>query len=398
MKYQYQLILLGTEVPQKEQIISKVIEKIEELGLSSDILKIIEAEDVPKKYLGNQPAFAIYFGDKNGKYKDIEVTENLLKDGTMILPIFFGDPADNSFSKEIPCVLSNQNGMQFETDEIDRISNLILESFELLRSTRKLFISYKRNESTSVAIQLYEALESYNYDVFLDTHSIKKGQPFQDELWHRMTDCDVILLLNTPGFLESQWCKEEFAEAGAKQIGVVQLVWPNHKVDKIDSSSHISYPVQLKKADFLNNVYDNKDESKLTDRTIQGIARRVEEIRARNLASRQDNLITDFKSIAEQCGRRVTVQPEGFLTENLPSGEKIIYLPTIGIPQSTSCQSAEIKYKLKRDSKLSVRLIYDDLRIRDNWLKHLDWLNENLKHDIRTLKKQDFELWLKKKN
>ena len=138
----------------------------------------------------------------------------------MILPIYFGNPEDGAFSREIPSILSNQNGWQFKDNELDRSANIILESFELLRSTRKIFISYKRNESTSVAIQLYEALESYNYDVFLYIHSIGKGEPFQDDLWHRMTDCDVIVLLNTPGFLESHWCKEEFAEAGTTLISI----------------------------------------------------------------------------------------------------------------------------------------------------------------------------------
>ena len=74
-----------------------------------------------------------------------------------------------------------------------------------------------------MAIQLYEALERNNFDVFLDTHSIKQGEPFQDELWHRMTDCDVIVLLNTKSFLESKWCKEEVAEASVKQIGVLAI-------------------------------------------------------------------------------------------------------------------------------------------------------------------------------
>ena len=72
-----------------------------------------------------------------------------------------------------------------------------------------------------------------------------------------MTDCDVIVLLNTPSFLESHWCKEEFAEAGSKQIGIVQLVWPNHKIKNIDSASHISYPMKLNDYDFVNNIYNN---------------------------------------------------------------------------------------------------------------------------------------------
>jgi len=395
MEYKYQVIILGAELPEKiNQVLGKLIEKIKDLGLPNSILNIIEAKNVTTNYFGNQPAFGLYFGDPEGIHKDLDVTQKLIKDGTMILPIFFGTE-DGAFGKEIPCILHNQNGIQFKEIELDRIANIILESFELLRNTRKVFISYKRNESTSVAIQLYEALESYNYDVFLDTHTIGKAEPFQDELWNRMTDCDVIVLLNTPKFLESHWCKEEFAEAGVKQIGLIQLVWPNHEINKIDSSSHISYPMILKTDDFVDNIFNNKDKSKLVDIIVEEVIQKVESIRARNLASRQDNLITEFRNIAEQCGRTITVQPEKFLTEDI-GDTRIVYIPTIGIPQSTSCQSAEIKKELYRHEKVSIRLIYDDLRIRDNWLSHLDWLNDNFKKDIKTLKKQDFKQWLQK--
>lgn len=362
---------------------------MKDLKLSKEIIKVIDKDNISSEYLGNQPAFALYFGDKQGNHLDLEITKKLLKDGTMILPVFYND-----FSNDIPKILENQNGIQYRDNELERISNIILESFELLRNTRKVFISYKRSESTSVAIQLYEALEADNFDVFLDTHSIRKGEPFQDELWHRMTDCDVIVLLNTPNFLESHWCKEELAEAGVKQIGIVQLVWPDCEIAKIDPSSHLSDILKLQSNDFIEGVHDNKDSSKLNDDKIEEIIQQVESVRARNLASRQDNLITEFMNIAGQCGRNITLQPERFLTEEL-SGKKIIYIPTIGIPQSTNCQSAEIKHEFEKNpNNTCIRLIYDDLRIRDKWLKHLDWLNDNFKKDILTLKKQEFKQWL----
>ena len=386
--FKYQLIFLGTIKPLTRNLISKYYEKIEDLKLQKEFYEIYFKEQLDS-YKGNQPTFIIYFGNENGDFEDLAEIEMLLKDGNIVLPIFF-----NSFSQEIPKILSNQNGLKYTEYHKDKIVDLVLESFGKLRSSRKVFISYKRDESTSVAIQLYEALEKNNFDVFLDTHSIKQGEPFQDELWHRMTDCDVIVLLNTPKFLESHWCKEEFAEAGTKQIGLVQLVWPNHEIKKIDSGSHISYPLQLKEADFVDNIYNNKDKSKLVEITVEEIIQKIESVRARNLASRQDNLITDFRNIAKDCGRDITVQPEKFLTEDLPSGKRNIYIPTIGIPQSTSCQSAEIRHELEVNKNVSIRLIYDDLRIRDRWLKHLDWLNDNFKKDILTLKKQDFKSWL----
>lgn len=391
MKYKYQLIILGSDTEIIQNLLDLIAKRIKELNLPSDSLKIIDRSNFENEYLGNQPSFVFYFGDVNGNFKDTDIANKLLKDGSMILPIYF---TDESFSKEIPKILENQNGIQYKKTEEDRIVNIALESFELLRSTRKVFISYKRQESTSVAIQLFEALESHNFDVFLDTHSVGKGQPFQDELWHRMTDCDVIVLLNTPEFLNSHWCKEEFAEAGAKQIGIVQLVWPNHNV-KMDDTSHISYPKQLIKENFENEVFDNKDISKLKSNIVEEILKEVESVRARNLAARQDGLITDFRNIADRLGKKIVVQPERFLTEDLPTGLRRIFIPTIGIPQSNSCQTAEIKNEMN-SGKVSIRLIYDDLRIREKWITHLDWLNKNLNIDIKTLKKREFESWLQK--
>ena len=390
MKYKYQLILLGSiENPIIKGITDQIISGIIDLKLPQGIINIIDRNNWKDEYVGNQPTFCIYLGNDNGFFEDLAIVEKLIKDGTMILPVYFND-----FSKEIPEELKKQNGIKYDDNQRSRIANVVLQAFELLRSTRKVFISYKRSESTSVAIQMYEALESHNFDVFLDTHSIEKEEPFQDELWHRMTDCDVILLLNTPGFLESHWCKEELAVAGSKQIGIVQLIWPNHTIESI---SHLSYPLKLKNSDFEKGIYNNKDSSKLNNTKIKEIVQQVESVRARNLASRQDNLITEFRKIAEQCGRNIIIQPERFLTEEL-SGKNIIYIPTIGIPQSTDCQSAEIRHEFEKDpNNTCIRLIYDDLRIRDKWLKHLDWLNNNFKKDIHTLKKQDFEKWLQQK-
>ena len=189
MKYKYQLILLGSiENPIIKGIKGQIISGIIDLKLPQDVINIIDRNNWKDEYVGNQPAFCIYLGNDNGPFEDLAIVEKLIKDGTMILPVFFND-----FSKEIPEELKKQNGIKYDDNQQSRIANIVLQAFELLRSTRKVFISYKRSESTSVAIQMYEALESHHFDVFLDTHSIEKGELFQEELWHRMTDCDVIL-------------------------------------------------------------------------------------------------------------------------------------------------------------------------------------------------------------
>lgn len=381
----YQLILLGTiKEPIIDGITSLYYQKIEELKLQKEFYEIYFKKNL-HSYKGNQPAFVIYFGNENGDFEDENEVKKLLDEGNIVLPIFF-----NSFSSEIPKILSNQNGLKYSDFLKDKIVDLVLESFGKLRNTRKVFISYKRDESTSVAIQLYEALEKNNFDVFLDTHSIKQGEPFQDELWHRMSDCDVILLLNTPKFLESEWCEKEIAEASVKQIGIIQAIWPNHKLERM---AEVCFPYQLFDSNFVDGNYDNKDNPKLTDKTINDLVNQVESIRARNLASRQDNLITEFLNSARKNGKKVNIQPERFITEELEENKRRIFIPSVGIPQSFDCNaSSELKKEIKDYAVEEVYLIYDDVRIREKWLKHLNYLNEYL--DVKTIKKQEFDLWL----
>jgi hypothetical protein len=387
MDYNYQLVLLGTKSSIFDDIITLFEEKLNVLNLQSKFYKIIDSNSLEREYKKNLPTFILYFGNEESNFDDLQFIDKLINDGKMILPIFY-----QSFDLEIPSILSNQNGLKYGKLLNEKIVSLALEFFGKLRNSRKVFISYKRDESTSIAIQLYEALEKNNFDVFLDTHSIKQGEPFQEELWHRMTDCDVIILLNTLKFLDSEWCEKEIAEACVKQIGVIQLIWPNNT---LSTMAEVCFPTQLKQWDFVNGLFNSKDNSKLKDTVVAQIVENVESIRARNLASRQDSLITNFLNIARKNKKNVNLQPERFITEELEKGKRRIFIPLVGIPQSVDYnQSSEIKKEIKEFSVDEVYLIYDDVRIREKWLKHLDYLNQYL--DVKTLKKQEFEIWLQK--
>ena len=152
---------------------------------------------------------------------------------------------------------------------------------------------------------------------------------------------------------------------------------------------------QYIKHGFAGFIYDYKDLSKLNDQTIDELVKEVESVRARNLASRQDNLITEFLNTARKYKKNVTIQPERFITEELADNKRRIFIPSVGIPQSFDCNtSSELKKEIKEYSVDEVYLIYDDVRIREKWIKHLSYLNEYL--DVKTIKKQEFDLWLQK--
>lgn len=382
MKYRYQLILIGENESFFRGLELELRKGFDELKIIKDALKVIREQDFAnEEYSGGQPAFVIYAGHKkNLTARQGEILEHLKLDGNVILPVF-----NNSFTDEIPEILSNQNGITLK-DNIIKIKNIILEGFELLRKNRKVFISYKRSESSSIAIQLYEFLERHNFDMFIDTHSIDKGDEFEEELWHRMTDCDLILMLNTRGFLKSSWCKQELDKAHLKRIGIVHLLWPDCDFEDF---SQLAHSRKLINQDFDDPLLSDITKVRLKDSVLSEILNLVESSRARNLASRQDSLITDFTQAAYNNDIDVHLQYSRYITQKLDNNKLKVYIPTVGIPQSFNCHDSQILIeKIESNEVDSITLIYDELSIRNYWLDHLDWLNEYLQ--VKTLKKSGF--------
>ncbi len=386
MRYKYQLILLGENLELFERIKLEISKKFDELKLIHDLRKIITKDNI-SEYQGKEPAYVIYSGHKaNLDTTTLKILENQKLDGNIILPIFI-----DHFTNEIPDVIRSLNGLKLENN-LSKISDLILEGFELLRKSRKIFISYRRTESSNVAIQLYEALESNNFDVFLDTHSVDKGEEFQEELWHRMTDCDVILMLNTKEFLKSEWCNKELEKAHLKRIGIVHLLWPDCEFARF---AHLAHSMRLKNSDFDKPLFSDISKERLKIPIVNDVVILVEGARARNLASRQDALITEFTQAAYNHNIELDLQFSRYITQELYNGKRIVYIPTVGIPQSINCQNSQRLIKKIEVKEIdSIHLIYDDMSIRNYWIDHLEWLNKRL--EIQMIKKQEFNSWFQK--
>lgn len=385
MTYKYQLILLGdTKNNACNTIQVHFFDKIHSIGLKDDMFEVINDETFHEKYSNKQPSFVFYFGSMNHSEKDTDKLKVLLDNGDAIFPIYFGE----RFEVEVPEMIHTMNGRQYFADHVGKYINYALEAMRLLRENRKLFISYRRTDSSAVANQLFDAFVRNNYDVFLDTYSINPAKNFQEELHHRMTDCDVLIQLYTNDFKNSKWCNEEIVSANQKQIGVVEIVWPDCTPD---IHNLLCEPIQLTQDMFVNKDFQNES-CRFTEECIENVVYTVESVRARNLAARQDNLVGEFIEEARKQGRRF-LQEYRYLVETLTDDRIRLFIPAIGVPQSYDCFDSLRFRKLLNNEKLELFLIYDDLRIRKRWVEHLEWLNESL--EVKTIKKKDFELWLK---
>lgn len=386
MTYYYQLIFLGNVKDHAyAELREHSLKRVKDLGIEVKCVKIIKADNFKTDYDNKQPSFVFYLGNRANKNKDKDILEMLLNNGELIYPLYF---SQNGFEQEIPPVLSALNGHQYVKEEVDKYVNCALEMLRLLRKTRKVFISYRRNESAAVANQLFDALTRRNFDVFLDSYVIRGADNFQDELFHRMSDCDVVVQLHTSDFKNSEWCRAEVEMANMKQIGLVEVAWPDMRLERWQELCHY-YPLKI--TDFKRNSRTGST-AQLKAKVIHAIARDVESVRARNLAARQDNLTGEFVKEANKVGKAI-VQELYYLIEQLPDGNRRLYLPAIGIPSSFDYYESLEFRQLLNDDRLEIYLLYDELRIRAKWIDHLDWLDSSL--EVKTIKKKDFERWLK---
>jgi hypothetical protein len=88
----------------------------------------------------------------------------------------------------------------------------------------KVFISYTRPKDKFDAVtEFQQHFENVLGDsvpgstVFLDTIAIQAGDRFPEKITHELNEADVLMVLISPAWLDSPWCRKEFDLFSAKQ-------------------------------------------------------------------------------------------------------------------------------------------------------------------------------------
>lgn len=236
---------------------------------------------------------AAYFG--GAVQADQELTRRAYASSLPVIPTV---PAAGDFGGMIPAFLQGANGLRRRADdpEMLELAVALLECIGLLRRQRRVFVSYRRVESRNAAVQLHDLLSGRGFDVFLDTHDIRPGEPFQDVLWHRLCDSDVMVMLDTPTYFESKWTRQELGRARAKEIHVLRVVWPDHS--------------PTKHTDFAETIYLDRAElsggdGPIIDRVADQIVLAIESLRSRSIAARYMSITGKLRAEVEKIGGAV---------------------------------------------------------------------------------------------
>jgi hypothetical protein len=282
--------------------------------------------------------------------------------------------------RSIPQTIQTSNAYFLQTEDagLEALFAVAAECLGMLRLQRRIFVSYRRTESREVAVQLHDRLSARGFDVFLDTHDIRPGEMIQEMLWHKLADCDVVLMLDTQDYFASKWTKQELGRSLSKGIHILRLVWPGHK-----SSRHLSLSetIQLDDADF-------DAVKQLTDKMIDGIIKRTESLRSRSIATRHREIAGKLRLEVERIGGTFEgIGAHRAMALTLAHGTKVCAYPVVGVPTAELLNDVHEKAAAAGQAGLPC-LVYDHFGIRDAWLTNLGWLDEHIA-SVRALKVMD---------
>lgn len=385
----YQILILG---PKMEDYLPEFIDAmrsaVSDVGLSFpgdvEVLKISDESSI--RWDGTP--VALWFGGDDGPIpQELDLLEHLAKEIVPVFPIV----DDLEFYRErTPPILQSVNGSEWQSGDAVACARIVadlMRALRLTRATRQAFISYKRDEASGVATQLFDELVHRGYQVFLDIWSVEKGSDFQQILWDRMADVDLLIFLDSQTALDSRWVKEELARAHALGLGVYQLLWPDR--DKPTRGTELSLAcTKLKKEDFVGATLAK--ETILEGARLKEILVDIETIRIRSLAAKRRSIGGEIRELAITFGLETCfhpVDPIALYHDGTQVGAIVI---STGVPDAALIHRESVALDL--ENVKNAKIVYNGLGVRQAWRDHLDWLNPRV--PLATMPVHCLEQWL----
>lgn len=307
----------------------------------------------------DEACVAAYFG---GRAKPDHLLVVLLQRGVPIVPVA---TTLAKVSEEIPQAIQFLNCIGYDNGGPEKVALTMLECIGLLPRQRRVFVSYRRDEASAAAVQLFDALSALQFDVFLDTHGVAAAEDFQAILWHRLCDSDVLIMLDSATYFDSRWTVAEFGRALAKNIPVLRVGFPG-----VAPSKRVITPFRL---DLSAAEYDSKS-GRLAPESIVRIATMLEAARSRSHAVRSLMMLSSVRLALETIGGHVDgVGPRNVIHLTLPDERRLSVMTVVGVPTSASLQAAS-----EQGAGAGAAVIFDHVGLHGKWLEHLDWLGKNV--------------------
>jgi hypothetical protein len=166
-------------------------------------------------------------------------------DESLLLPQWNGQTAGIVLTPEgkhvppLPAALAKTNVGRWQVSAAE-FAPLVFAAAGVTSPERRVFISYRVDEASALAEQLFEALAKRNFDIYVDRFRTDAGADFQQRIVQELAHKSMVVFLESKGILASQWTRYEIAIAKSSRLGILALQLPGGtRIPDIDGSRRV---------------------------------------------------------------------------------------------------------------------------------------------------------------
>jgi len=225
-----------------------------------------------------------------------------------VLPVF---PEGSNINSLLPSSLKKIN-CAFWSKSICEVIPTILSIAGLTSTEFKIFISYRRSDTSKLAEQLFDALTHENFDVFLDRFRVPPSVDFQQKLTQELSDKSMVLILESNNILNSRWTIFEILFALKHRLGLAALQVPGgYSIPIINSTQRHIFSTK----DF------NSSSSELSNASLEDCIQFIKSEHGKSMIRRREQLRNDMRDALLLSGiYNQSFDPDGFLRVETNSG------------------------------------------------------------------------------
>lgn len=260
------------------QVESAVKTAAQELLIDCDLLEFTTQLAEPKTH-----QVVVYLGSEDGHQCDElnQIVDTALRWDVAILPVI--ESCRSNVIAGLPKDIAQINAALWRGNGAGVAASL-LAILGLVEKERKLFISYRRSETSELSMQLHSELVNRRFNVFLDRFSLEPGVDFQRRLDEELGDKAFLLVLESNALRESEWVRHEISYAHSRRIEMLALTLPDTDRVSLIPTIDDAFRHRLRSKDFSH-------EGILLTSVLEKILEKIELAHARALRRRREQIL-----------------------------------------------------------------------------------------------------------
>jgi hypothetical protein len=337
----YRIVVLGVNPDWAAEVGNVCVDSTTRTAGAAGLLSV-ETRLLREDPAGSPPqTLVVFLADSDSRDRtDLLEQVNMARDAAVaVLPVVHSG-AD--VQAVLPEILRPLNAVRWEQHG-DAVALDVLRLLGLVERHRRLFLSYRRQETSALAINLREHLSRRTFDVFLDRFSVPPADDFQRRIDIELSDKAFVLLLESTSAVRSQWVQHEVAFALSHGISLMALTLPDVTDDRVFSVIDEAFRYRLVPEDLhLAAEPGQPPDLVLTPEALGRVLEEVESRYARQLRQRRGQLIGSLREWLVRSNRAIRpTANEWALAATGPDGRPTVYLVTPQAPAPADLQELD---------------------------------------------------------